>query len=138
MPKRITGGCLCGAIRYTSESSPILTAICSCKKCQRQTGSSFSILVALAEGTLVFEKGVLAAYLDTGSSGLPVSRQFCSDCGSPIVSTVAATPGLSWLKAGSLDDPSWLQPSVSIWCESAQPWLALDDSITQYARGIPS
>ncbi|NQD95941.1 GFA family protein, partial [Pseudomonas sp. CrR25] len=103
----ITGGCLCGAIRYTAKSQPLLTAVCNCKSCQRQTGTAFSVLVALPKGTLELAGDQPAVHHDIGSSGLPVLRHFCSKCGSPIYSDAAATPAMDWLKAGTLDDASW-------------------------------
>src|SRR6266849_6434872 len=45
--QKIQGRCLCGAVRYRSDVAPLLTAICNCKNCQRQTGTAFSILVAV-------------------------------------------------------------------------------------------
>jgi hypothetical protein len=42
----------------------------------------------------------------------------------------AAFPGMTFIKGGSLDDPSWLQPTVHIWCDSAQPWDAIPEGAT--------
>lgn len=42
---RIVGGCLCGAVRHSSTAAPLMTAICQCKHCQRQSGTAFSVLV---------------------------------------------------------------------------------------------
>ena len=42
----ITGGCLCGAIRYTLTGDALATMVCHCTHCQKQTGTSFSILLA--------------------------------------------------------------------------------------------
>jgi hypothetical protein len=39
--------------------------------------------------------------------------------------TADATPGLSFIKAGTLDDASWLKPTMEMWCGSAQPWVSL-------------
>lgn len=133
----IVGGCLCGAVRYSSKAQPLMTAVCNCKHCQRQTGTSFSVLVALPKGTLEMTGAQPATYRDTGSSGQPVLRHFCSNCGSPIFSDVAVTPAMDWLKAGTLDDASWLKPQVSIWCESAQPWVKMDDSIACFPQNPP-
>ena len=46
----IVGGCLCGNIRYCCDEEPMLVGVCHCKNCQKQTSTSFSILVAVAEG----------------------------------------------------------------------------------------
>ena len=133
---QIVGGCLCGNIRYTCEAAPMMMAICHCKNCQKQTSTSFSILVAVPKGSLNIE-GELSAYNDQGSSGQAVIRQFCGKCGSPIMSDVAALPTMDFLKAGTLDDTSWLKPEAQLWCDSAQSWIKLDDDIAQIAQNPP-
>ncbi|PKO83786.1 MAG: aldehyde-activating protein [Betaproteobacteria bacterium HGW-Betaproteobacteria-11] len=125
---KIQGQCLCGAIRYTAAAEPLLTAVCHCTHCQKQTGSAFSIVVAVPKGSLVFTAEEPAIYQDVGESGLPVRRRFCPKCGSPIVTEVAAMPTMDFIKAGTLDDTSWLEPQLNIWCDSAQPWVKLDAS----------
>ena len=64
-------------------------------------------------------------------------RKFCGQCGSPIMSDVEAIPNMDFLKAGTLDDTSWLKPEVQFWCDSAQSWLKLDDDIAQMAQNPP-
>jgi hypothetical protein len=99
MPE-IVGGCLCDSVRYESEVEPVLIAVCHC---QKQTSSAYSVLVALPKGSLQTEGQALAAFEDVGDyTGLPVIRRFCPRCGSAIMSEVAATPELDWLKAGTL------------------------------------
>ena len=134
---RIAGGCLCGAVRYTSEAEPVVSLVCHCPHCQKQTSSAFSMLVAVPMGTLRLEGRDLAAFEDVGESGQPVTRRFCPECGSAIVSDVAATPDLAWIKAGTMDDTSWFQPQMHIWCESAQPWVKIDDSLPRFERNPP-
>jgi len=134
----ITGSCLCGAVTYTSAVQPILVALCQCHHCQKQSGSAYSVNVAIPKGSLEFPSGKPAVYRDTGSSGMPVYRHFCSSCGSPIFSDVVATPQLDWLKAGTLDDTSWVQPTISIWCESAQSWVALPEGVPRFPQNPPA
>ncbi len=131
---KLDGGCLCGAVRYTSEAEPVLTAVCHCTSCQKQTGSAFSILVAVPKGTLRLEGRDLAASTGVGESGQPVTRRFCPDRGSPVVSYVAAAPGLEWIRAGTLDDMSWYEPQMHIWCGSAQPWVSIDDGLPRFEK----
>lgn len=57
--------------------------------------------------------------------------------GSAIVSEVVATPHVEWLNAGTLDDPSWFRPQMNIWCDSAKPWVSIDDTILAYAGDPP-
>jgi hypothetical protein len=134
---KIRGGCLCGAVRYSTDAEPLLTAVCHCKNCQRQTGTAFSVVVAVPKGLLVFEGREPGSYRDTGESGLPVDRRFCTTCGSPIISQPAAMPMMDVIKAGTLDDTSWLQPQLNVWCDSAQPWVHLSDAIPRIPRNPP-
>jgi hypothetical protein len=55
--------------------------------------------------------------------GEPAYRHFCGHCGSPIMSVLADMDELAWIKAGTLDDKSWLNPTLEVWTDSAQPWL---------------
>ncbi|MCU0969754.1 MAG: GFA family protein [Rubrivivax sp.] len=136
MPQ-ISGGCLCGRIRYESAAAPVMVALCHCTHCQKQSGGAFSVNVAMPKGSLAFTGGPTAVYEDTGTSGLPVHRHFCAACGSPIYSDVEASPQLDWLKAGTLDDTSWVRPSVNIWCRSAQPWVAFPEGTPRFEQNPP-
>lgn len=133
---KISGGCLCGAVRYASEAEPVVMAVCHCPHCQKQTSSAFSMLVAVPRETLRLE-GDLAAFEDVGESGQPMTRRFCPGCGSAIVSDPAVTPDLAWIKAGTLDDPSWFEPQMHIWRDTAQPWVSIDDSVPGFGKNPP-
>lgn len=136
MPK-IDGSCLCGSVKYSSDVEPIMTAVCHCKNCQQQTGTAFSIVVGVPEQSLQFEgQDSIAEYLDTGYSGGEVRRRFCRNCGSPLVSIVESIPGVEFIKAGTLTDKSWLNPTAHVWCETAQPWVEISESVEKYARNM--
>ena len=133
MPK-IEGGCLCGAVRYTSDADPIVTAICHCADCQRQSGAAFSIVVGIpAEGFRV--EGSPAKFETTGEdTGQPTERNFCSACGSPLWSDSGGMPGVHYVKAGTLDDTSWLEPQAHVWTSRAQPWVDVPEGPMTFER----
>ncbi len=133
----ISGSCLCGAIRYTCTAPAVMVAACHCTHCQKQSGSAFSVNVAIPKGSLQFTAGEPRRYEDRGTSGLPVYRHFCGDCGSPLFSDVVATPQLDWLKAGTLDDTSWVKPGANLWCESAQRWVVFAEGSARFAQNPP-
>lgn len=134
---QIVGGCLCGAVRYKADAEPLMTAVCHCTHCQKQAGSAFSMIVGVPKGSVKFEGGPLSAYTDSSESGLPVVRKFCPKCGSPVLSEVGATPEIDWIKAGTLDDPSWFKPQVYLWCDSAQPWVSMVEGVPQFPGNPP-
>jgi hypothetical protein len=100
----ITGGCLCGSVRYTCEAEPLLCVTCHCKNCQRQAGSALSVII-----------------------GVTVRRQFCPECGSPVFTRVDSPPGMMFIKAGTLDDTSILKPAFHCYAKSKQDWVDLGD-----------
>ena len=121
---KLDGRCLCGNVTYSCDADPVMTAICHCTDCQRQTGSAFSVVVVVPGDSFEVRGDTLASYSTVGDdSGKPAERRFCGNCGSPIVTDAEAMPGLAIIKAGTLDDRSWLEPQMEVWCESAQPWV---------------
>ncbi len=135
-PNEITGRCLCGSVTYHAEGEPLVQAVCHCTDCQRQTGTAFSVIVGVPRAALTVEGSTLASFTTTGEDhGGDTQRQFCSACGSPIVSFVEAMSELAFLKAGTLDDASWLEPAVEVWTRSAQPWSPHFEHATRLERG---
>jgi hypothetical protein len=118
-----TGGCLCGAIRYEITAAPAMQAVCHCSHCQKQAGSAFSTIVGVPDPGVRLTQGTLKSYIDHGESGKAVERQFCGTCGSPLFSIVEAAPGMTFVKAGTLDDPSGFTPSAHFWTKSKQNWV---------------
>ncbi len=121
-----TGGCLCGKVRYTMKSDPLMCVTCHCKNCQKQAGSALSVIVGVQETELEIE-GEVKTYNDTGDSGAAVYRQFCDTCGSPVFTRLEQSDGLIFIKAGTLDDTSILKPQFHCYIKSAQKWIDLGD-----------
>ena len=115
------GGCLCGAVRYETNATPMATAICHCTHCQRISGSAFSVNVLVPRDRLSIS-GTPSEYQDQGDSGAPVLRYFCPTCGSSLMSVLGS--GLAAVKAGTLDVASELIPTAQFWTRSAQKWSA--------------
>lgn len=118
-----SGGCLCGAVRFHFDRGAVLGAShCHCRDCQRATGSAFATFCVVPEAAFTLERGQPRAYSVKGESGGDVNRSFCAECGSQLYSTVAVMPGFFFVKAGVLDDASWVEPTSAYWGSSAQPW----------------
>ena len=121
---KIEGGCLCGKVRYAAEAEPIFVGVCHCRNCQKHTGSAFSAVVALPKPVLSVT-GPVKSYDDRGDSGAVLQRSFRSECGSSLMDEAAAMPGVTMVLAGTLDDSSWVAPTMEIYTDSAQGWVAL-------------
>jgi hypothetical protein len=123
---RLDGHCLCGNVTYTvdgDEPEPIMTGICHCKDCQRSTSSAYSIIAAVDRADFHVQGDTLKQYDTMGEDrGAPAHRNFCSNCGSQLFSILGDAEDVVWIKAGTLDDATWLVPELEAWTESAQPW----------------
>lgn len=124
MKSPMTGGCLCGAVRYEASGQPAMQGVCHCRNCQKQAGTAFSMIVGVPEAAVTVS-GTPVAYIDHGESGNEVRREFCGTCGSPLFSKVAAMPGMVFIKAGTLDDTSGFAPAFQVWAKSRQDWIDL-------------
>lgn len=138
---KFDGHCLCGNVTYTSTAEePMLTGICHCADCQRSSGSAFSVVVGVPIESLELSGDSLKVFDTMGEDrGALAHRSFCGACGSPIMSVLDDMPGMAILKAGTLNDTSWLQPGLEVWTSSAQPWAlgAGRDDRTCLPRGLP-
>ena len=121
---KIEGGCLCGKVRYSADVEPTLVGVCHCKNCQKASGMAFRVVFAVPTPALSVQ-GALKTFNDRGDSGKTVLRRFCPECGSAITTERQARPDTTNVMAGTLDDASWLKPTMEIFCDSAQPWVSL-------------
>src|SRR4029450_12076537 len=135
-PKPLTGRCLCGAVTYSADAEPVVQAVCHCTDCQRQTGNPFSVITPVPSAAFNAEGTTLSSFSTVGEDhGGETRRNFCSTCGSPIFSNAAVAPQLAFIKAGSLEAASWLEPGVEAWTSSAQPWSPHFENAAKLERG---
>lgn len=133
----MTGGCLCGAVRYESAGEPVFSLLCHCRDCQRSSGSAYNAALRVPAAGFRATQGAPKLYARTADSGNRVTRAFCGECGSPLTLQVSTRPDLIGLRAGTLDDPSAFRPEAHIFVRSAQPWDHLDPSLPHYETYPP-
>jgi len=119
----LTGGCQCGAVRYTLAAAPMPPVICHCTECQKQTASAFAMSMPVLRRDLTVSSGELKEWRRPADSGRELACYFCPDCGIRLYHSSSMGPAYWHLKPGTLDDTSWLAPVAQVWTESAQPWL---------------
>ena len=127
------GGCSCGAVRYRLTSEPLFTHCCHCLNCQRQTGSAF-VINLLIEAELVElvagDPEPVDAPRDDGSA----QRIFrCPACQVAVFSEYGRHE-VRFVRGGTLDDPSQVEPDVHIYTRSKVPWVALPESVPAHSE----
>jgi hypothetical protein len=125
------GGCACGAVRYRLTSDPLFTHCCHCLNCQRQTGSAFVINLLIETDRVELLAGdprPVAVPRDDGSTQT-IFR--CPACQVAVYSQYGR-PGVRFVRAGTLDDPSMVAPDVHIFTRSKLPWVTIPDSVPAF------
>ena len=118
----LVGGCPCGAIRYEITAMPLSLYACHCTDCQRRSGSAFALNMPVATNALRITRGTPKGWRAVASSGVPTTSWFCGDCGGRIYGERDGRPNVMTVRAGTLDDTSWLWPAAHHFMRSAQPW----------------
>jgi hypothetical protein len=121
----MTGGCSCGAIRYEIASFPLLLYTCNCTDCQTRSGSAFAMNMPVTARDFRILKGEPKAWRTTSPKGVPVMSWFCGDCGARIYGERAGRAEIVNVRAGTLDDTSWMTPLAHFFTRSAsaQSWV---------------
>jgi hypothetical protein len=121
----LTGDCLCGKVRYEIGEAPQLAYTCHCRDCQRLTGSAFSMAIDVRDATFRLHGIEPRGLASIAQSGRTKVRLVCPECGCWICGTARADTGMRRVRAGTLDDTSWLRPTAHFWVRSKQSWVSL-------------
>jgi hypothetical protein len=124
----ITGGCQCGAVRYSSAAQPMFAIHCYCRQCQRITGAGHGSQFGLAADAVALS-GRVSEYDLTADSGNRVTSGFCATCGSPLLKRSSGYPDLVFFHAASLDDPRAFSAQRNVWLGAKQPWDSVDAAL---------
>ncbi len=125
-PESVTGGCLCGAVRYEASEPPHEVSYCHCRMCQKRTGSAFVVVATIPADSFRITSGELKFY----KSSEILERGFCANCGSELMSRYSDPDSpFVWVKVGTLDHPEDAPPSGHVGIESQIPWLTIDDDL---------
>ena len=134
----LTGGCLCGGVRFEVSAPPIEASYCHCTRCQRRTGTAASAQARIEPGTLTIVSGeeLLHAYVPPGG----FAKVFCSVCGSALFSHHPEEPSRHYtIRLGAFDGDPGVRPSYRQRVSSAAVWESIpDDGLTRYPEGRPA
>lgn len=132
----ISGGCLCGQIRYEALATPLFQAHCHCQDCRKNGGSAFAALVFVPAASLTWQ-GETKTFNHSADSGSTMTKHFCCHCGSQLFGTNSARPERIHIKVGTIDDAQWFQPECNVWASSRLPSTPINPDVTDFAT-MPS
>jgi len=124
------GGCLCGAIRYQANGQPSSSMVCHCRTCRQAAGSPLVAWLTFPAESFSFVRGQPTEF----RSSAPVTRTFCSSCGTPLTYIHTERPGEIDVTTSTLDDPEVFPPSYHAWVSHTLSWLHVNDGLPAYSR----
>ena len=126
-PEPITGGCMCGAVRYESTKPPVGGSYCHCRMCQQAYGALFGTFADFSEAAFRYTKGEPTYH----QSSAWARRGFCGTCGTPIEFKYLESSEKCIL-IGTLDHPEDFPPTLNhSGIESKVPWVVITDDLPQ-------
>ena len=136
MTSKFTGSCLCGEVSYKATSAPQMGAHCHCDDCRKSSGTGHCSHVVIKADDVAIE-GAPKRFDKPADSGNIVSRFFCGSCGGPVYSTNSGFPGMTFLRASSLDDPEIFTASMIVYTRAAPSWDVMDTSLPGFETMPP-
>ena len=128
MDEIVTGGCLCGDVRYRIDCAPVEALYCHCKMCRSAHGAPIVAWLSVSCQGFSITAGDPVAY----NSSAKAVRCFCGRCGTPLTWQTIENPLLIDVSISSLDDPASVEPSLHIWTESRIAWFDTADRLPRY------
>ena len=115
-----SGGCVCGAVRYSVRGEPFHVGRCHCADCRKRSGSTYTI----------YGHWPLDAFESTGDYATYDGDSFCARCGSRLF--LIEDEGVE-IQLGSLDDaPFGLRPQAELWIKRREPWIPEVEGASQH------
>lgn len=127
--KAITGGCLCGSLRYEAAGEPYNITHCHCADCRKGSGAAFVTWASFRRDDFQFTAGDPSEINFSGKH-----RLFCAHCGTPLAFTTGPDAEEVDVTVCSFDQPEIQAPGDHTWVEDKLPWVQLDDDLPVYVQ----
>jgi hypothetical protein len=121
----LTGGCLCGGVRFEVDPPLESASYCHCSRCQRRTGTAASAQARPAPGAfrIVSGKELVRAYRPPDG----FEKAFCGECGSALFSRNPEDPAQMSIRLGAFDGDPGIRPQYHQHVASAAAWEPIPD-----------
>jgi hypothetical protein len=129
--RKITGGCLCGQLRYQAVGEPMFAGLCFCADCRKASGSGFIPFMGFSASEVRIA-GRTSQSRTMAFGGGEAVRNHCADCGGLVFGGVVGIDEQHTIYAGSLDDPSLFAPTMAIFTRDRPAWALLPPGLTAF------
>jgi len=135
--RNVEGGCLCGTVRYRVTGECIARTLCHCRSCRLAAGAPSVAWAVFRLSDFAFVGGQPAGF----RSSPPVTRTFCSRCGTPLTYQRQSSPDTIDVTTATLDRADEFAPTKEIWVAEKLAWETLNEELPHFigsSVGVPS
>jgi hypothetical protein len=133
----LTGGCLCGGVRFELTAAPLRVSYCHCTRCQRRTGTAASAQARVDGRAFHVLRGEALMKLWRHPDG-GFEKCFCRDCGAHLFSRDPDDHDVVSVRMGAFDGDPGVRPERRAFVAYAAPWEAIpDDGLERFREGLP-
>ena len=129
--KAITGGCLCGQLRYEARGAPDGMGFCYCADCRKASGSGFIPFIGVPASVLTIT-GRTHQFHSPAMRGGKATRNSCPECGGLVFGGIHGVHDSHTIYAGSLDDPAHFKPTLAIFVRDKPDWVVMPEGLTVF------
>ena len=133
----LTGGCVCGGVRFEVTEPLVSASWCHCTRCQRRTGTPASSGAATAPGSFRLTDGeeLVTEYEPPGG----YVKAFCSVCGGHLYSRSPDGWEKVSVRLGAVDGDPGVRPQWRQFVADAAVWAPIpDDGLPRYEGRRPA
>jgi hypothetical protein len=130
----LSGRCYCGALRYEAKGDVLFKGQCHCRECQYLSGGHPNVVMGMPEAGFAYTKGTPKRHRRSDLDK-PVTREFCGECGTHVLSRAPGLPGAVLIKVGTLDDPAVFgAPQMVIFTVDKQSFHHVPEGVPAFDR----
>jgi hypothetical protein len=132
--RTLSGGCLCGSVRYRMEGAPRMVSNCHCSLCRRASGAPFVTWLTVRRESFHQVHGTLEHYASSDHGW----RAHCSKCGTQVTSGSSRYDGYVEVTAATLDHPALAVPERHTFWPDRLPWVRCEDGLPRHVGNAKS
>lgn len=130
MSPRFTGGCLCRQVQYEVNGKIGSIVHCHCSMCRKWHGSAFRTRATASSAAFRWTAG--ESQLGRYPSSKNLTKTFCRNCGSSLVTFYEHMPELVGIALGTMNEDPGERPQFHVFVASKAPWYEITDDLPQY------
>ena len=130
-----TGSCLCGLVKYKSNSDPLVIQNCHCDQCRKATGSVYLTNLFIKEENFEIT-GEVNNYTHLSDAGNNMTKYFCPNCGSQVFGKNSGRPGIITIRAGTVNEKDIIKPIRNLFLKSKVPSTPINSNL-EACEGMP-